>query len=188
MVGELFWIVCGILTVIIFIAFLLDEPWNTSLFDVVGKFLGSFILGALISVLSVGLITHLKRQSFDRVTEERVVSEVELVALKDNRDIKGSGGMMLFIGSMQIDQNPYYYFMINTEHGMKMEKISVNDAYIKEGDYKPKYVEYKEHSWIHPKYKDSWYYVDDVDVSYHSRYVLYVPTGTVDKSMEIDLE
>ena len=51
----------------------------------------------------------------------------ELIALQDNRDIKGQGSFL----SRSIETNSYYYYLTETEKGLQLNKQSTNSSYVK---------------------------------------------------------
>lgn len=51
----------------------------------------------------------------------------ELIAIQDNRDIEGHGSFI----SRSVETNSYYYYLTETEKGIKLNKQSTNSSYIK---------------------------------------------------------
>lgn len=51
----------------------------------------------------------------------------ELIAMQDNRDIKGRGSFL----SRSVETNSYYYYLIETEKGIQLNKQSASSSYIK---------------------------------------------------------
>lgn len=107
--------------------------------------------------------------------------KINITALKDNSNIEGSG---YYLGGRNINEQQYYYFMMNTSKGERMFKVKTNKAYINEGDYEPHVMVYDEvlKGKIARLIWGSKVYDDEAE------FVFYVPNKTITNEFEIDME
>ena len=136
------------------------------------SFMG-FIIGIFIW-MTVGSIIGVTLPTIDKV------EKYELCALNDNNSIQGK--KYLFSG--KINENLVYRYVINTEKGKHIEEEKIDNAYIKEGNYKPivkKHVR---------DFKKDWYYLfawsSFLDSDDYTEF--YVPENTVTNEYNIDLK
>jgi hypothetical protein len=111
----------------------------------------------------------------------------DLVALKDNRDIKGNFHGGLFVSSGYINQDLYYYYIIDTSKGKAIQKISASNTYIDDTSLNVQptvscgHYEFEDSNW----YRDIFWTI----FPYQGKECyLVVPTGTIDKTFNINLE
>lgn len=118
----------------------------------------------------------------DSFTHYEKDSEWTIYALNDSSDVKGR----FFLGTGSIESNLYYYYIRDTAHGQKIEKVSTSDAYLKYDDRC--YVE-----------RYSRYYNDDLKTKllvtrffdkcdYNSYYVIHIPEGSITNEFVVDLQ
>lgn len=140
--------------------------------SLLGILVGGFF-GALCWVIIGGLIGAFLP------TEEYVVSETKLCALKDSAEMEGR----YFLLSGYCDEDLVYRYVVETERGKQIKELNVtNNVYLKEGDYEPTIITYGH------KLKHKWHYLfaGPPDSNYT---VFMVPEGTVlSDEYEIDLE
>lgn len=134
--------------------------------------LGGFLAGSFIWFIFRGIV-GITLPTVDKV------QKYELCAL-DNTSIQGR--KYLFSG--RIDGELVYRYIINTEKGKHIEESEIDNAYIKEGDYKPMV---KEHT---TDFKKDWYYLFCFPLfSGADNYIeFYVPENTVTNEYNIDLK
>ena len=130
--------------------------------------IGSAIVGGIIGDAESGNISHADQSCTEEVVKIPIISTV--------RERATSGSFVLGTGGIKsIDR---YYVYIEREHGMKLTTFSVNDTYIKEGDWEPYYgrtdyfCERTFRNWF-------WFGTRGPKRNYGDFGVLYVPTGTV---------
>ena len=135
----------------------------TTLVGVLVSILLSFFVGLFFLSHNVGEITSVKNIS----------------SLKDNVSIEGRGG---FLRGTTIENQLYYYYMVETENGYTFEKIDANNTYIKYSDNNFR-IETKS------------YLTFDNPVLYwfalpmrNSETIIYIPEGSIVYDYEIDLE
>lgn len=135
--------------------------------------LGGFLAGSFIWFIFGGIV-GITLPTVDKV------QKYELCALNDNTSIQGR--KYLFSG--RIDGELVYRYIINTEKGKHIEESEIDNAYIKEGNYKPMV---KEHT---TDFKKDWYYLFCFPLfSGADNYIeFYVPENTVTNEYNIDLK
>ena len=167
----LFWIIPVICAIIAFcfMFIIMDEDFGSSLWIAL---LGA-IVGLLIIVLSWGIITMVAD------TEWVEESTIPIVALTDKVEVEGK----FYMRRGYIDNSLEYYFIEDTEYGLKANHISAYGAYIKYTDEQPCKVTYKE---VYSNDFIKWAFSDD---ALNHSYVFYLPEGSVlTETYEIDLE
>lgn len=109
--------------------------------------------------------------------EYSMVSDVKIIALKDNQDISGS----FYIMGGYIDEDLYYYYATETKFGYKTEKIKADNVYIKYTDGETHIEKYQGEFVNDGAYFWGACTCDD-------RYIIYCPEGTVTNDFNVDLE
>lgn len=146
-----------------------EEGFSFGILVALGGFLaGSFILFIFGGIVGITLPTVDKVQKY------------ELCALNDNTSIQ----RRKYLFSGRIDGELVYRYIINTEKGKHIEESEIDNAYIKEGNYKPMV---KEHT---TDFKKDWYYLFCFPLfSGADNYIeFYVPENTVTNEYNIDLK
>ena len=164
-------IIALIIAIILLIVGWMDEGFLYGF----GVFCVSSLIGFLISILLsffVGLF-------FEAHNVGEITSVKNIISLKDNIDIEGRGG---FLRGTTIENELYYYYMVETENGYTFEKINADNTYIKYSDDNFR-IETKS------------YLTFDNPVLYwfalpvkNSETIIYIPEGSIVYDYEIDLE
>jgi hypothetical protein len=101
----------------------------------------------------------------------------QIIALKDNENINGRCYLM----GGYVDEDLYYSYALQTENGIKIDKVNASEGYIVYSNEKPKIEKYKVKRFKH------WYsYLYSIPMGEY--YNIYVPKGTVTNEYEVDLE
>jgi hypothetical protein len=168
----------GLLLLVGLIAFvaLVTSP----IFDMYSKRLCVICL----AVVAVCLVAQIPFQKACNMPRQIVVkSEYQIVAVKDGTETEGNVHGYRYYRSVSISGVQYYYYMINTDKGLKQYKVS--GAYIIETDETPHITtmeyEFVDDNWLRSITAISCYELKD-------EYYIYVPRGTVVKDFEIDME
>jgi hypothetical protein len=107
------------------------------------------------------------------------VSEQKIYALKDNSQTNGS----FFLGSGTIDEEQYFFYVIDTEKGKRIEKQLADESYVVETNNEtPKVVTYER------RYKSAFARFMYGDTNGNYEYRFYVPKNTITTDFTIDLE
>lgn len=104
-------------------------------------------------------------------------TSMPIVSLEDNMKQQGK----FFLGSGTTNGQLYYYFVLKTEHGFKVENISAKDAYIRY-DSQPRIVIKKVTG-----FKNWYHYIWAIPLK-TSQNIIYVPEGTIIGNYNIDLQ
>lgn len=137
-----------------------------------------FIICALSFVLTV---VHMNNISCEKKWD--TTWRTDIVALKDNSNVKGYISCGIFVTSGQIEEKMYYYCMENTKDGKHVIKVPAENSYIVEtNEQTPQIVAQVN------KYADKRMEFWDCFYSYDEKYIIYVPKGTVDATYKIDME
>lgn len=163
--------VAVIVTVIYFIGSCIK--WQMIDLDDIAPSVLAGVLCGLISVLPILL--------YALVAEGELYKNktYEISALKDKSNISGRS----FIGTGYINEDQYYFYIIETSKGKKMDKVHINKAYLNEGNYTPHVDVYNF------KYKDEfaqWLIGYDKHTEYE--YVFFIPENTVTTEFNVDME
>jgi hypothetical protein len=167
----IYFIIVLIIAIILSIQAWMDEGFLCGF----GIFLTSFLIGSLISMLlSLFIGTFFMSHNVGEITSVK-----NIVSLKDNIDIEGKGG---FLRGTTIENELYYYYMVETENGYSFEKIEANNTYIK-------------YSNDNFRIETKSYLTFDNPVLYwfalpvkNSETIIYIPEGSIIYDYEIDLE
>lgn len=172
----LFGLILLIISFIVFVAVWSEDGF----FDGIKALLIGFLISSVLLVPGVYLANYMDELS-NTPKEFIVVSECEIVALKDNSNINGSFTGSIFISSGYIEQQMHYFYMCNTNKGKLMRKVSSDKTYIIETNEKQPYIICKQEI-----YKDERanYWLEKSEVEYY----IYVPEGTVDTTYKVDLQ
>ena len=134
----------------------------------------SIIVGLIFSPLFLSSNTFIPK-------EEKQYSSVshKIVALKDTENSNGS----FLLGSGYIKEELYYYYLEETNEGLKERELRASDCYIKYDD-NPRVVEYTQTG-----FKKAYHYIYAIpDFLSETYYVIYVPKGSITSEFKIDLE
>lgn len=153
---------------------------------VVGAFVTLFIFDMESSIFVMFLtmpffLLMLILSSFGFATEyEPIKDEVmEITALKDNVANEGQ----FFLGSGNVEGVAYYFYMEQKELGYQMNKVAVDQSYIKEVQTgTPKIEVYKK------KRTSKFAAFMFGEFLYEKEYVFHVPKGTVTTDFKVDME
>lgn len=105
----------------------------------------------------------------------------ELIAIQDNQDIEGRGSFI----SRSIETNSYYYYLVETERGIRLSKQSTNSSYIK-------YLEEGETPYV--KILTFEYKNKELNEIFwgpcvkNDEYIFYIPKDSVITEYKIDLQ
>ena len=164
------WIIIGLIITIYYVNRSIQHEgigWGIDTF-----ILGAFItvgISAIICIIAGGIISV----NIDPVETH---TETELVALSDGQSISGD----FFLGCGVVDETTYYFYIVNTEYGMKSEKISADNVYIQYCSETPKIDRITKDFPA-----DSWYWVGIP--CWQDTYIMYVPEGSVTSNFNVDL-
>ena len=164
-----------IITIIIAIILLIQAWMDEGFLFGFGVFFLSSFIGVLISIL----LSFIVGLFFLSHNVGEITSVKNISSLKDNVSIEGRGG---FLRGTTIENQLYYYYMVETENGYTFEKIDANNTYIKYSDNNFR-IETKS------------YLTFDNPVLYwfalpvkNSETIIYIPEGSIVYDYEIDLE
>ncbi|RKJ69380.1 hypothetical protein D7X33_23815, partial [Butyricicoccus sp. 1XD8-22] len=129
-----------------------------------------------------GIITFLIILFYSVIAEGELYKSdsIHIEALKDNSNINGRSS---FLGAGYINEEQYYFYIKVTDKGKKMSKVSVDRAYLNEGNYNPHIEVYGEKyksdfaKWLFGAIKDS-----------TVEYIIYVPENTITTEFNVDME
>ena len=142
------------------------EDWVIGFFAMLALVGFSFIISLIIS-----LAIPFEHNYFVAVEERNIYS------CKDNRDVSGN----FVLGTGHIDETLFYYYIIDTEQGQKIDKVKSDYTYIQSTHNAPKIIEYRATGF---KYKV--HYLYSFPANYY--YVLYVPENTIKYEYNVDME
>jgi hypothetical protein len=143
-----------------------------------------FLLGLLISILSAILallVTFLLGCGIIGCcdTEWVETNTTEIVALSDAAGLEGQ----IYLRRGYIEDKLSYYYIVDTQFGLKADSVSADKCYIKYTNDKPYMVTYKE------TIKNGFVRWAFGDIISSTRYTIYLPEGSVITDYyEIDLE
>ena len=105
----------------------------------------------------------------------------ELVAIQDNRDIEGHGSFI----SRSVETNNYYYYLTETEKGIKLNKQLTNSSYIKylEEEETP-YIEIFTFDYKNKKLNEIFW----GPCVKNDEYIFHIPKDSVITEYKIDLQ
>lgn len=165
--------------IVVFILTVVLTMLNFGVFDF-EDFLVSGLLGFLFGLLTTIIATIiLLGIAYLPNNEYNLVETVEITAMKDNSRTNGS--FYLFGGT--VSEKDYYYYMMETDEGLKRNKVDVEYSMINEVEGNPKVEIYKS------QYMNAiirWYFGETSPKD--AKYVFYVPSGTVTPQFEVDME
>ena len=146
----------------------------------IGGYIGNGFIALIISCL-VFLVGHIIAAeiivcSDPEQVKYETINTTEIIALKDN--FNGSGSW--FLGSGHYDNDLYYFYMTETDKGLKPDKIKVSDCYIKYDNDIPRIVT------TEGIVKDKWWVPWGCIV--RSETIIYVPYGSISTQILVDLE
>ena len=152
------------------------------IFDKYNSWIEKIIVPICIAIMCF-IISHLILSLSSCIMDEfieleyKVVSDKKTVALKDNQNISGS----FYITGGRVDEKLYYYYFIETESGIRQEKIDADKVYIKYTNDDPHIERYESF------FKNDNLYLWGIPIDNY-KYIIYCPKGTVKNEFEIDLE
>ena len=167
----IFFIITLIITIIIFIRTWIDEGFLYGF----GIFCFSSIIGFIISML----LTLFVGLFFMSHNVGEITSVENISSLKDNIAIEGRGG---FLRGTTIENELYYYYLVETENGYTFKKIEANDTYIK---YSTDNFRIETKSYL--AFDNPVLYWFAIPVK-DSETIIYIPEGSIVYDYEIDLE
>ena len=138
----------------------------------------------MIAMTLVAFLVLLLTSSASSNTAETVPVESttqELIAIQDNRDIEGRGSFI----SRSVETNGYYYYLVETEKGIKLNKQSTNSSYIKyleEGE--TPYVEILTFDYKNKKLNEIFW----GPCVKNDEYIFHIPKDSVITEYKIDLQ
>lgn len=110
--------------------------------------------------------------------EYRTVDTTEIYALNDNVGVQGK----FFLGSGQVNSEPYYYYIEETDAGKHIGSISAKNAYICESNTETPRIEMQRAFW--KKYWIKWLFCINAS---DTRYMIYIPENSVTTDFNVDL-
>lgn len=103
-------------------------------------------------------------------------------SLSVNSNISGS----FCLGSGNIGETNYYYYVSNSEFGYKISKIETDNVYIKEDCKSKPFIEYSRYKCVHQNWFISLFFnkqFNDKD----GEIIIHVPQNTVVKNYNVDI-
>jgi len=164
-----------IITIIIAIILLIQAWMDEGFLCGFGVFCLSSFIGVLISIL----LSFIIGLFFLSHNVGEITSVKNIISLKDNIDIEGRGG---FLRGTTIENELYYYYMVETENGYTFEKINADNTYIKYSDNNFR-IETK--SYLTFDNPVLYWFATPVKAP---EYIIYIPEGSIVYDYEIDLE
>lgn len=164
-----------LISLVIGITFIIHEYayWG---FDI-----GDIVIGILFAVVSfIVMIGITLLISLFPSTELVKVQTNSITALKDNSKHNGS----FFLGSGNVGDDQYYFYIKETSKGKKMNKVNTDDSYIKEESVNPYVVRYEHH------YKSGFAKIlfGERNLLKSDEYIFHVPKGTITTDFNVDME
>lgn len=126
------------------------------------------------------IILFMPVQFIDFKTEGVKIDEIPIVSLKDNSNSEGE----FFLGSGKVEDIDYYYYMTQTEKGLKMDKKETDSSYINEVDSEEYKVEIYELE-LKSKFVK---FMFELILEEQYEYIFHIPKDSVDKSFNVDME
>jgi len=140
-----------------------------------GSFIGLGFIGVLLAVLFL-LISSLWSENVPIDKCEYSTTDTPIVSLRTTSVTNGS----FFLGTGGVDNDLYYYYMMETKEGYQMGKIRTSRAYVRESNEVPPHI-----AVIKCTGFVNWYdYILNVP-GHTARIVLYVPENTIYQHFEI---
>lgn len=171
-------LILGILSITMFVAYLVYPNKRAVKGEVLPTFLISTGIGVFLYLMSIMMIPCYYINHKDNYFNNEIISEWNIRSLKPVDSISGS----FVLGSGSISGSSYFYTLTEVQDGMIMkEKYSINDTFLKEtGNHKV--VEYKK-SFYNTRYT----YLTGDKSPVHSRswYLIEVPKGTIIEHYEV---
>lgn len=171
--------ICIIIGIIVGVAVIWSD-WGFSIGEtflgaICGGFIGTLV-GLIILLIGMGWFETVPNSEKNIVHDE----QIEVLALKDNFNIEGSG----FLLSMYVEEDLKYVYVYNdSERGMAADKIDADYAYIK-------YIEDNEQPYIQKWHEESKNrFIEWLFKPGYTYYTIYLPQGSViEGTYEVDLE
>jgi len=179
---QLFWLyfwlptyIVGLIAIIIFLYKVQDDiDWLDF-----GAIFGTMVIWGVLTAMASGIVFLASKNHVQKnfETYETVYLTRELRSLDANEDINGRMGMAFFVGSGYINEDLYYHFFYDTEHGIRYQKerAAQKNFYLKEINGKPTYKRYG--TFYKKEHKNSIFY--EPYVVERTKDVLEIPKGTV---------
>lgn len=141
------------------------------------SFIASICIAVLIfvDVLLAGVISLIVPTDEQNI---QLTQTEKITALKDNISSEGR----FFLASATINDTPYYYYVVQTDRGLKQKKINVEKTYI---HYTKDDFRVETYEGVSFK---NWYTYIWASVPTAEYYDIYIPEGSVTTEFNIDLE
>lgn len=171
---NIFYLILATVIVVSLISFIsLSIYWKMIDLDEIGMSIGFGVIAGVITALLVLIY------AFSADGESYKSETYEISAIKDNSNVSGRS----YLGTGYVNESQYYFYILETEKGKKMNKVHIGDAYLNEGDYTP-YVDVYDY-----KYKSKfaqWLYGKNKYDDYE--FVFFIPEDTVTTEFNVDME
>lgn len=142
---------------------------------------GDFIMGGVFAVVSfvvmVGIVLLISIFPHSELVK---VETNSITALKDNGKTNGS----FFLGSGNIGEDQYCFYIEETDKGKKMNKVIIDNGYIKEESVKPYVDKYETH---YTSKLVKWLFGENKPLG-SDEYVFHVPKNTVTTDFNVDMK
>jgi hypothetical protein len=162
------------LFVLIYTFILYKEDDNGIIFSAIFSIFLSVIVFLIVGSCVYVIDEHLVPD--EAVVIKRTKSQ-ELVSLEDKNIIQGG----FVLGTGKINNNDYYYYVVETDKGHKIDKVSINNCYIRYTDDNPRIEEYRGRA-----FKDWVMWIYAMPSKHY--YIVYVPKNTIVTDYCIDLK
>lgn len=171
------WIILGVIVgvvIAIIIQYkdkcLLSDLGFTIVFSIISACVGFFV-GVLLLILSSAIMT------VSNIPITNISTVTEITALEDNSAVSGH----FFLGSGNIDETQYYYYLTKTDKGIRQEKVPTEKTYIEYDNDNPKIVE-NTYVWKDAEWNLLGFCLKSDTCT------IYVPEGSITTKFNIDLE
>ena len=159
--------------IIVLILFKIIEKSDNFAFMIVTLFMCLILVLSAISALTSLIVPIFIPKQYIKT------NTVDIIALNDSQNMQGSS----FIGSGYVDEELKYYVMQDTNLGYSVIKIDSDNAYIKEDKDQKPHIEIQTEEIENPILR-YWFNFNCGG----TRYIIYVPNGTIVQNYKIDLK
>ena len=163
----IFFVILGII-----IGYLISKNEGWLEFDIV--FLNCFIGVAISILISVLLIIGV---SLGAETQPYMINKEKIYALGNELNVEGS----FFLGIGSINEKMKYYYVVEEQHGKKIDNVKSDNAYIIEDDNETPRIETYEHRIKNDRLR---FWFQGFNTMYR---VIYVPEDSIKTEFNISL-
>lgn len=165
-------IICPIIVPILFVHWDRQEGYRSGSILIIPYILLGLVVGITMNFLCMFPVLSFCEQEY------RTVDTTEIYALNDNVGVHGK----FFLGSGQVNSEPYYYYIEETNAGKHIGSIRAKNAYICESNTETPRIEVQRALWN--KYWIKWIFCLNAS---DTRYMIYIPENSVTTDFNVDL-